>query len=106
MIFSKRMIKYFVFDTNTLISAFLLIDSINRKAIIRAILDGEIAFSSETLNEFKEVIFRKKLVHKSLKSLTSFPAIKTCCNYILFVEFPSSMQQRFDNGILDRKSTR
>lgn len=59
MIFSKRMIKYFVFDTNTLISAFLLIDSINRKAIIRAILDGEIAFSSETLNEFKEVIFRK-----------------------------------------------
>ncbi|MBS1745244.1 MAG: putative toxin-antitoxin system toxin component, PIN family [Bacteroidetes bacterium] len=54
------MIKYFVFDTNTLISASLLIDSVNRKAIRKAILLGEISFSSESINEFKEVIFRKK----------------------------------------------
>ena len=54
------MIKYFVFDTNTLISASLLAGSINKKAIIKAVFLGEIAFSSETLNEFIEVIFRKK----------------------------------------------
>ena len=54
------MIKYFVFDTNTLISASLLAGSINKKAIIKAVFLGEIAFSSETLNEFMEVIFRKK----------------------------------------------
>jgi hypothetical protein len=44
------MIKYFVFDTNTLISASLLIDSINKKAVRKAVLLGEIAFSNETLN--------------------------------------------------------
>lgn len=54
------MIKYFVFDTNTLISASLLVGSVNRKAIRKAVLLGEIAFSNETLNEFKEVVFRKK----------------------------------------------
>ncbi len=54
------MIKYFVFDTNTLISASLLIDSINKKAVRRAVILGEIAFSNETLIEFKEVVFRKK----------------------------------------------
>ena len=54
------MIKYFVFDTNTLISASLLIDSVNKKAVRKAVLIGEIAFSSKTLNEFKEVVFREK----------------------------------------------
>ncbi|HEY9363544.1 MAG TPA: putative toxin-antitoxin system toxin component, PIN family [Chitinophagaceae bacterium] len=54
------MIKYFVFDTNTLISASLLIDSKNKKAVRKAMLLGEMAFSNETLNEFKEVVFRKK----------------------------------------------
>ncbi|HEY5462165.1 MAG TPA: putative toxin-antitoxin system toxin component, PIN family [Hanamia sp.] len=54
------MIKYFVFDTNTLISASLLVDSINKKGVRKAVLLGEIAFSNETLNEFKEVVFSKK----------------------------------------------
>lgn len=54
------MTKYFVFDTNTLISASLLIDSVNRRAIRKAVLIGEIAFSDEILEEFEEVIFRKK----------------------------------------------
>jgi predicted nucleic acid-binding protein len=54
------MIKYFVFDKNNLISASLLVDSTNKKAVRKAELLGEIAFSNEILNEFKEVIFRKK----------------------------------------------
>lgn len=60
MIFLKTMNNYFVFDTKTMISASLLIDSVNRKAIRKAIIIGDIAFSKETLNEFKEVVFRKK----------------------------------------------
>lgn len=60
MIFCKVMIKYFIFDTNTLVSASLLIGSVNRKAIRKAVLLGELAFSTKTLDEFKEVIFRKK----------------------------------------------
>lgn len=54
------MIKFFVFDTNVLVSAALLIDSKNRKAIKKAVLKGEIAFSAETFDEFIKVIFRKK----------------------------------------------
>lgn len=54
------MINHFVFDTNTLVSASLLIDSVNRKAIKKAVREGKVAFSTETLDEFKEVIFRKK----------------------------------------------
>ena len=38
----------------------MLIDSVNKKAVRKAVLIGEIAFSNKTLNEFKEVIFRKK----------------------------------------------
>lgn len=60
MIFWKVMIKYFIFDTNTFVSASLLIDSVNRKAIRKAVLLGELAFSTKTLDEFKEVISRKK----------------------------------------------
>jgi len=55
------MINHFVFDTNTLVSASLLIDSVNRKAIKKAVREGKVAFSTETLDEFKEVIFPKKI---------------------------------------------
>lgn len=52
--------KYFVFDTNSLISASILPNSANRKAINKAIELGEIALSEETFEEYKEVVFRKK----------------------------------------------
>lgn len=54
------MIKFFVFDTNSLISASLLVNSTNKKAIKKAVRLGEIAFSGQTFNEFKETIFRRK----------------------------------------------
>lgn len=54
------MTKHFVFDTNSLISASLLADSVNRKAILKVIQLGKIALSNETFDEFIEVLFRKK----------------------------------------------
>jgi putative PIN family toxin of toxin-antitoxin system len=50
----------FVFDTNVLISAALLGNSINAKALNHALNIGRIAISEPVLAEFSEVIFRKK----------------------------------------------
>jgi putative PIN family toxin of toxin-antitoxin system len=50
----------FVFDTNSLISAALLKNSINAKALNHALNIGRIVISEPVLQEFQEVIFRKK----------------------------------------------
>jgi putative PIN family toxin of toxin-antitoxin system len=50
----------FVFDTNTLISAALLKQSINAQALNYALDIGRIVISYPVLEEFTEVIFRKK----------------------------------------------
>jgi putative PIN family toxin of toxin-antitoxin system len=50
----------FVFDTNVLISAALIGNSINAKALYRALNIGRIVVSAAVLSEFAEVIFRKK----------------------------------------------
>ncbi|HEY8780418.1 MAG TPA: putative toxin-antitoxin system toxin component, PIN family [Mucilaginibacter sp.] len=50
----------FVFDTNVLISAALLGNSINAKALDYAVNIGRIIVSEPVLSEFAEVIFRKK----------------------------------------------
>ena len=53
--------KYkFVFDTNSLISAFLLKNSANAQALSLALDLGRIVISESVLQEFSEVIFRKK----------------------------------------------
>lgn len=54
------MIKVFVFDTNSLISAHLLSKSVNRKAFDMALHKGVIARSTETFSEFTEVLIRQK----------------------------------------------
>jgi putative PIN family toxin of toxin-antitoxin system len=50
----------FVFDTNALISAALLKNSINAQALTHALNIGRIAISEPVLQEFETVIFRKK----------------------------------------------
>jgi putative PIN family toxin of toxin-antitoxin system len=55
------MSDFFVFDTNSLISAALIASSVNRKALDKAIDKGKIAISKETFDELVEVLFRKKL---------------------------------------------
>jgi len=54
------MIKIFVFDTNSLISASLSPDSVNRKAFDRAREIGIPVYSNETLAEFTETFLRPK----------------------------------------------
>jgi putative PIN family toxin of toxin-antitoxin system len=49
-----------VFDTNALISAALLKNSINAQALTHALNIGRIAISEPVLQEFETVIFRKK----------------------------------------------
>jgi putative PIN family toxin of toxin-antitoxin system len=50
----------FVFDTNSLISAALLRNSVNAVALSQALELGRIVISKSTLSEFEEVIYRKK----------------------------------------------
>jgi predicted nucleic acid-binding protein len=50
----------FVFDTNALISAALLRTSVNANALNLALEIGRIVISEPVLQEFGEVIFRKK----------------------------------------------
>ena len=51
---------FFVFDTNALISAFLLSHSVNRMALNRATEVGTLALSDAVFQEFTDVLFRKK----------------------------------------------
>jgi uncharacterized protein len=53
--------KKFVFDTNALVSAALLKNSVSAKAYDHAVSVGRIAISDMVLDEFIEVLFRKKL---------------------------------------------
>jgi putative PIN family toxin of toxin-antitoxin system len=54
------MIKIFVFDTNSLISANLSLDSVNRKAYDKAREIGITVYSDTTLKEFSETLNRPK----------------------------------------------
>jgi uncharacterized protein len=50
----------YVFDTNTLISALLFENSTPGRAFVRALQEGDILVSAETLAELAEVLKRKK----------------------------------------------
>ncbi len=52
--------KLFVFDTNILLSASLVGGTTISKAMDTAIIEGKLAFSDSTMDEFTEVLFRKK----------------------------------------------
>ena len=54
------MSNIFVFDTNCLISASILPNSLLRNAFEKAIRLGSIATSQEVLEEYMEVLFRKQ----------------------------------------------
>ena len=52
--------KVFIFDTNALISAHLVVGSVSDQALKKALHLGEIGVSESTLSEFVEVLYRKK----------------------------------------------
>lgn len=71
------MIKIFVFDTNSLISANLSPESINRKAYDRARELGMPVYSSVTLREFAETLIRPKFdkyisAERRMQAIASF----------------------------------
>lgn len=83
--------KFFVIDTNTLISAFLFKYSNTRKAFDKATETGRIFASHETYNEFREVLLRPKfdkyisgenkaLVLNEFKELLNFTEITESIN--------------------------
>jgi uncharacterized protein len=55
-----KKIKHFVFDTNSLMSAFLIKSSVSARALDAALEKGRLVMSESCLQEFSEVIFRKK----------------------------------------------
>jgi putative PIN family toxin of toxin-antitoxin system len=71
------MIKLFVFDTNSLISANLLPGSVNRKAYNKALELGITVYSDATLAEFSGTFIRTKFdkyisTEKRLEEITAF----------------------------------
>lgn len=55
-----KQISFFVFDTNSLISAALISSSVNARALDAALNKSRLVISEPVLQEFAEVIFRKK----------------------------------------------
>src|SRR6185503_1622818 len=71
------MIKIFVFDTNSLISANLLPSSVNRKAFDKAFETGIPVYSDTTFTEFAETLMRAKFdkyisAEKRLEAISAF----------------------------------
>ena len=60
--------QYFVFDTNVIVSALLLKQSVSRQAFDKAFRQGKLLLSLATINELNEVLKREKFnkyVHES-----------------------------------------
>ena len=54
------MYKYFVFDTNALISTHLKLGSVSARALDKALVEGIVVLSDSTLREFATRLARKK----------------------------------------------
>ncbi len=67
----------YVFDTNSIISANLLAASVTRQAYDKALEEGVLLYSKETLSELAEVFFRTKFdkylsIEKRVKEFETF----------------------------------
>jgi putative PIN family toxin of toxin-antitoxin system len=96
--------NFFVFDTNSLISAALILSSVNAKALDAALDVGRLVISEPVLQEFKEVIFRKKFDRYFLNLAERLEAIdKIEQNSVWFspVEIISECRDPKDNKFLE-----
>jgi putative PIN family toxin of toxin-antitoxin system len=93
----------FVFDTNSLISAALLKNSINAQALNHALNIGRIVISETVLQEFEDVIFRRKF-DKYLSDTERLEAINRIENNSI-IYFPktkiNACRDPKDNKFLD-----
>ena len=95
---------FFVFDTNSLISAALIATSINARALDVALTIGRLAISESALMEFAEVNFRKKFDKYFTNEAERLEAIdKIEKNSILFFpkEIATSCRDAKDNKFLE-----
>lgn len=79
------MIDFFVFDTNTLVSAFLFKNSSPRIAFKHAVRNGRIICSKESFAEFKVVLLRPKF-DKYLSLNSKHNALKEIEETLLFID--------------------
>ena len=68
--------KFFVVDTNSLVSASLIGGTKTSRAMDRAIILGKLTFSNGTMDEFVEVLFRKKFDKYFLNNEEKWSAIQ------------------------------
>jgi len=78
----------FVFDTNSLVSATLLENSVNARALDHALTIGRIVISEPALQEFETVVFRRKFDRYFRNDAERLDAINRIENNSL-VYFPS-----------------
>jgi putative PIN family toxin of toxin-antitoxin system len=94
----------FVLDTNALISAALISTSVNARALDAALENGRFALSEPALQEFIDVIFRKKFDKYFLNDAERFEAIdKIERNAVFFLpkEIITSCRDTKDNKFLE-----
>ncbi|MGN6602436.1 MAG: putative toxin-antitoxin system toxin component, PIN family [Ginsengibacter sp.] len=96
--------ELFVFDTNSLVSGLLIEGSTTARAIDRAIKLGNLVFSNETLDEFIEVLFRKKFDKYFLNNEERWDAIRRISDVGFFfspLEIITDCRDPKDNKFLE-----
>ncbi|MGN6803047.1 MAG: putative toxin-antitoxin system toxin component, PIN family [Ginsengibacter sp.] len=96
--------ELFVFDTNSLVSGLLIEGSTTARAIDRAIKLGNLVFSNETLDEFIEVLFRKKFDKYFLNNEERWDAIRRISDVGFFfspLEIITDCRDPKDNKLLE-----
>jgi putative PIN family toxin of toxin-antitoxin system len=68
--------EFFLFDTNSLVSASLIGGTTLSRAMDRAVMLGKLAFSNATMDELVEVLFRKKFDKYFLNDEEKWSAIQ------------------------------
>ncbi len=99
-----KQIKFFVFDTNSLISAALISSSVNARALDAALNNGRLVISEPVLREFADVIFRKKFDTYFLDDTERLEALdKIEGNAVIFSpkEIVTSCRDPKDNKVLE-----
>jgi len=96
--------EFFLFDTNSLVSASLIGGTTLSRAMDRAVMLGKLAFSNATMDELVEVLFRKKFDKYFLNDEEKWSAIQhIALNAVFFspVESIVDCQDPKDNKFLE-----
>jgi putative PIN family toxin of toxin-antitoxin system len=96
--------EFFLFDTNSLVSASLIGGTTLSRAMDRAVMLGKLAFSNATMDELVEVLFRKKFDKYFLNDEEKWSAIqRIALNAVFFspVESIADCRDSKDNKFLE-----